>query len=182
LSRSFRPAREFRAGCSANELAVAGRLVRAHAGPQPFGCSVDPTRPYFGPWTRSSSCSTAKWISFSDRQTLRRFSFRSSRSSGRCEPNRDSPLTSMTFLKRSYTSSMPWNGRRGAHIRACGVAARARGASARFVEGEADRGQDPVAVAADGPRELDERVQPGSGRPGEPGVEVRGREGGSWSW
>jgi hypothetical protein len=44
------------------------------------------------------------------------------------------------------------------------------------VEAEADGGQDPVVVAADGAGELDEWLEPGAGRPGQPGVEVRGRE------
>ena len=43
-------------------------------------------------------------------------------------------------------------------------------------EAEADGGEDAVAVAAEGAREPDERAQPGAGGPGQPGVEVRGRE------
>ena len=39
-----------------------------------------------------------------------------------------------------------------------------------------DRVEDPVAMAADRAGELDERVQPAPGRPGQPRVEVRGRE------
>ena len=48
---------------------------------------------------------------------------------------------------------------------------------APVVEPEADGGEDPVAVAADGAGELDERLQPRAGGPGEPGVEVLGGEG-----
>jgi len=44
---------------------------------------------------------------------------------------------------------------------------------AAVVQTEADGVEDPVAVAADGARELDERLQAGSGGPGEPGVQVR---------
>ena len=47
---------------------------------------------------------------------------------------------------------------------------------ASVVEAEADRGEDPVAVTADGAGELYERLQPGAGGPGEPGVDVLGRE------
>ena len=43
-------------------------------------------------------------------------------------------------------------------------------------EAEADGGEDAVAVAAEGAREPDERRQPRARRPGQPGVEVRGRE------
>ncbi len=42
-----------------------------------------------------------------------------------------------------------------------------------FVETEPDCVEDPFAVAADGARELDERLQAGTAGPGEPGVEVR---------
>jgi hypothetical protein len=44
------------------------------------------------------------------------------------------------------------------------------------VEGEPDRVEDRVAVAADGAGELDERFEPGPGGPGQPGVEVCWRE------
>src|ERR1017187_6516773 len=44
------------------------------------------------------------------------------------------------------------------------------------VEAEADGVEDPVAVTADGAGELDERLEPGSRCPGEPGVEVCRRE------
>ncbi len=47
---------------------------------------------------------------------------------------------------------------------------------AAVVEAESDRGEDAVAVAADGAGELDEQLQPGSRRPGQPRVEVRRRE------
>jgi hypothetical protein len=43
-------------------------------------------------------------------------------------------------------------------------------------ESEPDGGEDPLAVAADGAGELYERLESGSGCPGEPGVEVVGRE------
>jgi hypothetical protein len=43
-------------------------------------------------------------------------------------------------------------------------------------EPEADGGEDAGAVAADRARELEEREEPGAGGPGEPGVEVGGRE------
>ena len=43
-------------------------------------------------------------------------------------------------------------------------------------EAEADGGEDAVAVRAQGAREADERPQPGADGPGQPGVEVRGRE------
>ena len=53
---------------------------------------------------------------------------------------------------------------------------------AAVVEAEPDRGEDAGAVAADRAGELDERLEPGAGCPGEPGGEVRGRERGSSSW
>ncbi len=43
-------------------------------------------------------------------------------------------------------------------------------------EAEADCGEDAGAMTADGLGELDERRQPGSGGPGQPGVEVRRRD------
>ena len=45
-------------------------------------------------------------------------------------------------------------------------------------EPEVDGGQDAGAVAADGAREPDEGGQARAGGPGQPGVEVCGREGG----
>ena len=44
---------------------------------------------------------------------------------------------------------------------------------ASVVEAESDRVENPVAVAADCSGELDEWLEPGSGGPGQPGVEVR---------
>jgi hypothetical protein len=43
-------------------------------------------------------------------------------------------------------------------------------------ESKADRGEDAVAVLAQGPREPDERLQPRAGSPGQPGLEVCRRE------
>ena len=43
-------------------------------------------------------------------------------------------------------------------------------------EPEADGGEDAVAVGAQGAREPDERSQPRARGPGQPGIEVRGRE------
>ena len=43
-------------------------------------------------------------------------------------------------------------------------------------QAEADGGEDAVAVGAEGAGEPDERGEPGSGCPGQPGVEVGGRE------
>ena len=47
---------------------------------------------------------------------------------------------------------------------------------AAVVEVEPDRVEDSGPVAADRARELDERLEPRSGCPGEPRVEVLGRE------
>jgi hypothetical protein len=47
---------------------------------------------------------------------------------------------------------------------------------AAVVEAESDRVEDPVVMASDGARELDEWLEPGPGRPCQPGVEVRWRE------
>src|SRR3954454_23394387 len=44
-------------------------------------------------------------------------------------------------------------------------------------QAESDRGEDAVAVAADGACELDERPQPRTGCPCQPRVEMRRREG-----
>jgi hypothetical protein len=46
-------------------------------------------------------------------------------------------------------------------------------------EAEADGGEDAVAVGAQGAGQGDERGEPGSGCPGQPGVEVRGRQRGA---
>jgi len=46
------------------------------------------------------------------------------------------------------------------------------------VQAEADRGEDPGAVASDGPGELDERLELRARRPGQPRVEVFGGEAG----
>ena len=43
-------------------------------------------------------------------------------------------------------------------------------------EAEADGGEDPVAVGAQGAREADEGAQPAAGGPGQPSIEVGGRE------
>jgi hypothetical protein len=47
---------------------------------------------------------------------------------------------------------------------------------AAVVEAEPDRVEDSGPVAVDRARELDERLEPRSGCPGEPGVEVLGRQ------
>jgi len=44
-------------------------------------------------------------------------------------------------------------------------------------EPERDRGEDALAVRSQGAREADERPQAGARCPGQPGVEVGGREG-----
>ncbi len=51
-------------------------------------------------------------------------------------------------------------------------------AEADRVEAEADRVEDPVAVAADGACEFVKWLQAGPAGPGQPGVEVLGREAG----
>jgi hypothetical protein len=43
-------------------------------------------------------------------------------------------------------------------------------------ESEADRGEDAIAVRSEGAREADERPQAGARCPGQPGVEVGGRQ------
>ena len=48
----------------------------------------------------------------------------------------------------------------------------------RVAESEADGGEDPVAVLADGPGELDERLELRARRPRQPRFEVFGRLGG----
>ncbi len=45
-------------------------------------------------------------------------------------------------------------------------------------QAEGDRGEDAVTVQSDGARKLDERVELGSGCPGQPGIEMLGRRSG----